>query len=295
MATYGAAFTDVAPAEPALYGVLSPAAVVVTDGDGHWTRGFEYETTDCAVEVTLADICNTSAAVTAVESAGGPLFRGYYPFAVRASFTCSTMSRTPEDIESLATRALELCLQKAVERELWTGELAKASAVDYETANPDETYPNRYLASTDSVDVTPTPGTPVKTKFGLALLEKALGDCGCGGRGTIHAPREAASALGLKGKDDLLETHLGNKVIAGVGYTGSGPDGTEPTGTRTWMYATGPVTVRLGAPVVYPEERTQAVDTTNNSTTYYVEQVAAVTWNSCCQHAVLVDLSLDYS
>lgn len=287
---FGAVITDVTPAEPALYGILSSAVTVVEDLDGHWTRGVEFLTPDCQSDVTLTTICNTTVSVSAVDGVGGTPFDEYYPFAVQTSFRCSTMSLKPEEVEEQARRALELCTQKAVEYELWTGALAKAADVPFVGA-----YPNRYLASTESVDVTPTPGTAVKTKFGLALLERAIGNCGCGVRGTIHAPRDVASSLGLKAVDGHLETSLGTKVVAGVGYTGTSPTGSQPTGTQAWMYATGPVTVRLGPIEITPGEEAQSVNTSINETVYYAERIAAPLLDSCCVHAVLVDLALDYS
>lgn len=286
----GDVLTDVAQAEPALYGILSSAATVVEDNSGHWTRGAEFLTPDCSSDVNLTTICNTSVTVSAIDGVGGTPFAEYFPFAIQTSFKCSTMSLKPDEVRDQAVRALDLCTQKAIEYELWTGSLAKAADVSY-AGN----YPNRYLASTNAVNVTPTPGTPVKTKFGLALLERAIANCGCGIRGTIHAPRDVASALNLKAKDGHLETSLGNLVIAGSGYTGTAPNGTQPSGTQSWMYATGPVTVRLGPIEITPGEVAQSVNTSINETTYYTERVAAPLLDSCCIHAVLVDLALDYS
>lgn len=292
MVALGAVVTGNAPAEPAPYGLLSPAATVVNDASAYWANGFQYETLDCVSEVTLTDICNTSVSVSGVEPTGSELFRTYHPFAVQTSFSCSTMSRTPAEIEQIARDRIDACVQKAVEHEFWSGALAKAAAEEY---TGDGEYPNRYLASTGAVDVTPTLGTAVKTKYGLALLEGALARCGCGIKGTIHTTREVASALSPKNEDEKLLTPLGNLIIAGPGYDGTGPDGEQPTGSQVWMYATGPVTVRLGPVETVPDRPNQAVNIANNEATYLVEQVAAVTWNSCCHYAVLVDLSLDYA
>lgn len=292
MVALGAVVNDNDVTEPALYGVLSPAVQVVEDDTFHWINGFDYETLECNAEVRLTDICNTSKSVTAVAPTGGPLWRKYFPFAVQTEFKCSTMSRTPAEIQQLANRALEACLQKAVENELWAGGLSKQAAIGY----TDGEYPNRYLASTGAVDVTPTPGTPVKTKLGLALLERRLASCGCGARGTIHATRDVASALAPKNADGHLETPLGNYIIAGSGYTGTGPNGNQPAGTQAWMYATGgQIKLRLGPVETVPGEVNQAVKTSTNEIIYKVERPAAVTWNSCCHAAVLVDLSLDYA
>lgn len=292
MVAIGAVIDGNAPAEPASFGLLSPAARVINDVDSHWTGGFTYETLDCVGEVTLKDICNTGISVTGVEPEGAEAWRTYYPFAIETSFKCSTMSRTPAEVEQLARERLDACIQKALEHEFWSGALAKAAAAEY---TGDGEYPNRYLASTGAADVTPTPGTAVKTKHGLALLEGALGRCACGIKGTIHTTREVGSALSPKNENGVLQTPLGNVIISGPGYDGTGPDGEMPTGAQTWMYATGPVTVRLSEISVVQDRPSQAVNTANNEIRYLVDVVGAVTWNSCCHYAVLVDLSLDYA
>jgi hypothetical protein len=290
----GAIVTDNATPEPALYGLLSPAVRVVEDSTTHWQGKFDYETLDCVSEVRLTSICNMGQSVTAINPTGGPAFRTYLPFNVQTEYKCSTFSRTPEEMEQITLDAAEACVQKAVEREFWGGALAKVAAADWDV-EADGAYPNRYLASSAAVDVTPTPGTGVKAKYALALLERAIADCGCGIRGTIHVTRDVASTLGLKPKSDALMTGLGNHVVAGAGYSGTGPNGNPAPAGKAWAYATGPVTVRLGTRESVPDEAAQAVDRKNNTIIYKVDQVAAVTWNSCCHYAVLVDLSLDYS
>jgi len=294
VATPGAVVKDNATPEPALYGLLSSAVTVVNDTSEHWQNGFFYETLDCLSEVKLTSICNAAASVTAIEPSGADSFRRYDTFNVQTMFKCSSMSRRPEEVAEIAERAAEACVQKALEQEFWGGALAKVAAEDW-NANNDEEYPNRYLASENAVDVTPTPGTGVKAKYALALLERALGDCGCGISGTIHVTRDVATTLGLKDKGGHLVTSLGNAVVAGTGYSGIGPDGYPAPAGKVWAYATGPVTVRLGARELSPIEYTAADIANTNTVIYQVDQVAAVTWNSCCHYAVLVDLSLDYS
>lgn len=287
---------DTTRAEPAQFGLLSSATTLIEDSNPHWIDEFDYATLDCVADVTLSSICNTATVVTAVERGNDSLSRTYVPFEVITSFQCSTMGLTPGDIEKIARDSAEACLQKALEFEFWTGSLAKEAAEDGSwDAGTRGVFPNRFLASPDARNVTPTPGTGVKSKHGLALLEQALADCGCGSKGTIHATRGVASALGIKGKDNVLVTNLGNLVVAGVGYSGTGPDGTPAPAGSAWMYATGPITVRVGEVSVVQDKVSQSIDIKNNTAKYIVSQPAAITWNSCCHAAVLVDLSLDYS
>lgn len=281
--------TDVTVAVPAPFGILSPAATVIEDSSPHWTAGFEYESLDCGTTVRISSICTAATGVTQIAGDPDDRWRSYHPFVIETSFECTTFGGL--DYEEYARKRLEACQQKSIEREFWTGELAKQE----DAANGADAWPNRYLASTNATDVTPTAGTPVKPKYGLALLEQALADCGCGVLGTIHTTRGTASALGLAGADATLMTTLGNRVIAGSGYTGTGPNGSAPAGTAAWMYATGPLTVRLGSVNATPDTRAQSVNTSNNSVKVYADRAAAVTWDTCCHFAVLVDLALDYS
>lgn len=298
MSTIGAVVTDNTPAEPAEYGLLSSATSVIEDSSAHWINKFDYETLDCSATVHLESIHNNSIQVTGVvQPSEGGLYRTYYPFDVVTEFQHSTMGRTPEEVKDIVLDNARVCAQKAIEFEFWTGSLAKAyeASDDWDVdPNADGPFPNRYLASESAVDVTPTPGTGVRAKHAVALLEKALGDCGCGTKGTIHLTREVASVVNRKGENGRMETNLGTTIIAGVGYTGSGPDGSPASGTEVWAYATGPVTVRLGDLEVIPDKPSQAADIRVNTLKYIAQQPAAVTWNSCCHHAVLVDLSLDY-
>lgn len=191
--------------------------------------------------------------------------------------------------------ALEACQSKAVEIEFWEGRLT--TAAETEAANPDVYTANRFLTNGEAEDVTPTPGTAIKPKYGLALLEGALAAAGCGVRGYIHVPPSLASALGLKDMDSdgVLQTKLGNYVVVGAGYTGTGPNGQAPAGSSLWMYATGPVFVRLGDVSVTPGDKVQSVDTSINKIQVSAERPASVVWDGCAHFAVLVDLGLDYA
>ena len=287
MASLSVVFRDTAPVEPAPYGLLSPATTVITSDEPHWQAGFEHLTTDF---VRVLNVGAEGTTVSAVVTPGtGDFSREYIPFFVKVSFRASTIGNTPEEIRNIVENILDAATQKAVEREFWTGEIAKQMIAD------DPAHPNMYLASPEAEIVNPAVGTPVKTRYGLALLEQAIGDCGIGERGVVHATRGVASALGIKGSDGRIETPIGNYLVAGTGYTGSGPNGEEPTGDQAWLYATGPVTVRLGKSDLFQETIHEAVNTRNNEIEYTGYRPAAVTWSNNCHHAVLVDLASDYA
>lgn len=268
------------------YGILSPA-VTVKDLSNSSLAGFTYAIGDAGLVVENSVIAGgTSGSQIVVDnSTNRQNFGFYYPFDIQASIEASTFGTTPEALYESARNALELVAQKAIEAEFWHGHIAKAL-----TAEND----NRYLSNAAAFDVTPTAGTAIKVRYGQALLEEALGESTLGSKGVIHAPRLIASVLQTSDDNGALKTNLGTPVVAGAGYSNIGPSGTLAPSGQSWMYATGPVTVHVGDLVVTPDKVNQAVDTSNNTTKYYVDRPAAVTWSTTNLYAVLVDLTLDY-
>lgn len=274
----------------ASYGLLSPA-VTVHEVDTQWfTTNMMYKVGDAGVKVVNYPIAGGSGTNKTVvdNSANQNLYRLYYPFSVEASISVSTMGTDPEDIKKTLNDAIDVVTQKAIEREFWHGDIAKT------LTSPNA---NRYLASNTAVDLTPVSGTGVKTHYGVAILEKALGDATIGSAGVIHMNRDVASTLKLEKNEDqtALLTPLGSGVVAGAGYSAAGPTGVVAPQNQSWMYATGPVTVYLGPATVTPDEVRQAVNTQNNTITFYMDRPAAVTWSTSNLYAVLVDLTLDYA
>jgi hypothetical protein len=286
---------DTAGPEAHDYGILSSATTVIEDNDERWLSGLTYPTIDAGASVTLAPIGGNSSDLNGSEviSPDGtkPPYRFYYPFDIKASMKASTMGSTPEEIYANAEAVINTVTQKAVEIEFWKGVIARTlQATD---------SGNRFLGSaagTDFIDVTPAGSTGgVKPRYAQALLEQALGDATIGSKGVFHTPRAIASVLKVKDSNGVLKTNLGTPVVAGAGYSMTGPDGQPAAAGKAWMYATGPLTVRLGPIAVLPGETSQAVDTRINTITYYIDRAAAVTWSTSNLYAVLVDLSLDYA
>jgi len=275
--------------EVADYGILSPATTTFDESESFWTSGFTYENQDAGLVVANASILGANAyeQVTVVDnSVSKEHFKQYFPFDVKASVKVSTFGTDPAEIEASAKMALDIVMQKAIEREFWDGDIAKLL---------DSPNDNRYLASAQSVDVTPTAGTAVKVRYGLGLLEEALGNASIGAKGVIHVPRVVGSVLNLDKEGSKLVAPLGNSVVSGVGYSKKGPDGTVAGAGQAWMYATGPVSVRLGPTIVVPGNLNQAINTSINEIQYFVDGSAAVTWSTTDAYAVLVDLTLDYA
>lgn len=268
--------------EPSLYGLVNSKTVV--DENERWISGFEQESIACMADVRLIDVCDTGASEDVIEKTGTASLGLYTPFVVEAEVACSTMGKQEEWV-SYAENALEVCQSKAIELEFWEGRLARAAGNE-----------NRFLANGDAIDVTPTPGTAVRARYGLALLEGRLAATGCGGRGYIHTPVSVASVLPVKDRgEDILTTTLGNYIIAGDGYTGTGTDGAATSGSSVWLYATGPVFVRLDRIQTDADQPRQYINTATNSVTVRSNRMASVVWDGCAHFKVLVDLSLDYA
>lgn len=289
MARSNTTLVPTAGLEVAPYGILSSATTTYNESDSFWTSGITYEALDAGLVVANGSIFGASPAVSAAivdNTDSKERFKTYYPFDVRASVKVSTMGTNPADIEESVKMSLNMVTQKAVESEFWNGDVAKLLTSDND---------NRYLASTQAVDVTPQPGTAVKVWYGLALLEQAVAESPVGANGVIHTPRDVATTLRLENDGEQLRTVLGTPVVAGTGYSKRGPSGALAPAGKAWMYATGPVSVRLGPLTVTPDRLNQGINTRINEIQYFVDRPAAVTWSTTDSYAVLVDLTLDYA
>lgn len=289
MARSNTTLVPTAGLEVAPFGILSPAITTYDHDDSFWTSGITYENFDAGLVVANGSIfgANPIETVKVIDnSAEKEHFKTYYPFDVKASVKVSTFGTNPAEIEASAKTALDVVMQKAIEIEFWNGDIAKLL---------DSNNDNRYLASAQSVDVTPTAGTGVKARYGIGLLEEALGNASIGAKGVIHVPRVVGTPLNLDHENGTLLTPLGTPVVAGVGYSKKGPTGAVAGAGKAWMYATGPVSVRIGPTIVTPGKLNQAINTQINDIEYFVDGSAAVTWSTTNSYAVLVDLTLDYA
>lgn len=299
--TFSAGYAESAPVEPALYGLLSPAAHVVNETDIHWENGLDYESLLDSAGIELTSICAGITSVPAVTGSGAPS-RSYFPFTVTTKFKCSTMSLKPDEVREIADDFLKVAVQFGLEYEFWTGSLAKEAEA---TTSYDEVvkgpYPNRYLSNASAALLT-SGTTGVKARHALALIEQAIDKDNIGVRGTIHMSALVASALNIKpqrgdNENGYVVTNRGNYVVIGSGYTGSGPTGTPALdANEAWIYGhAGRVTVHLGEKYLVPDNVAQAVNSKINTTEYYASQVVGATWPTGTVYAALVDLSLDYS
>lgn len=198
----------------------------------------------------------------------------FFAFDVYLAVTCSAVGlHNDATYRARASAALDVAEGHAVEHEFLSGERM--------TNNP-------HLA--DGAGTFPNANTSTDVVNGLALLEVALGDR----LGLVHmspAVAVAASSRTVVSPDGgVLRTINGTPVIAGSGYDGRAPSGhTAKSGTKEWIYATGPVDVRRGAQRLVPDTLGEALDRETNTIRVYGERVYLVTWDTVVQAAVLVD------
>lgn len=142
---------------------------------------------------------------------------------------------------------------------------------------------------------------PFTPKQALLALTQALGNCGLGIRGFIHAPVYLAEDwageqyITLSDNSDTtspLITHVrGDYVVGGSGYSGVGPEGhvfETPQDGFAWAYASAPVGVLLSEP---EERETTLIDHTNNLHKVIVERTVAIAANPSCLFAAYVDVA----
>jgi len=239
-----------------------------------WEDGLELPTRLCG-HVRVFDDCTGEAVPILDLGRSQPVTVD--PIVVQSVASCSLMGGRAvlDDLRVEALEELTRLTPYAVERELWTGELADLADL-----------PNRRLASPDAEVLNAVPESPVSV---IGRLEEALGSTP--GRGLIHAGLRAAAYLAgqTSREGNLLRTKLGSVVVTGAGYLSTGPDGEPAPDGAAWVYATGPVTVRLSTPEI-PAQDAETIDRTNNTAEVRAQRLAAVSWDGCAHFAALLAL-----
>ncbi len=208
----------------------------------------------------------------------------HVPTLVVVEDSCSSFGFEERDFKGRALRLLDNATPQAAEREFWTGALAQAKG-----------YPNNYLTSAATQDI--TPGTVPSVTRGLQILQDALQQCGFGGQGMIHVQAQTApNLLSVRRVGNLLLDVFDNIVVPGVGYPGTGPGGTTPPAGTAWMYATDLVLFRQEEEgTVFPDSFAEALDRGQagqpNTIRFRAERFTAAYFDGACQFACKVTLA----
>jgi len=268
--------------------VQHPAA-----GGAHWQQGITW-IERCPTGDSTYDEC------LAVTGTGGPApeppaktanveqgSRAALPFTVYAEFECSPVGIA--EAESIASDALDRVEQQQVEAAFWTG-VAGGQPVVFPHLSADTEVLDGDVVLQTAASPLVTGGQDVAQALGV--LEQELADC-YAGQGLIHVPRSALPTLAawnlVRDVDGRLLTPAGNLIVAGTGYTGSGPDGTAPADGTTWIYATGAAWAYRSDP--YVSRLRDSLDRTSNTIRMLAERTYLIGFE-CCHLAAHITLGV---
>lgn len=253
--------------------------------DPHWTGGINWSPRLCSDGRVLSP-CDLNTSDTLADA---PTLATETPYIVDAGVRASARGFDAINYEGRAIDALLRNRSKKIEAEFWDG--AKAQTADFTG--------NFYLTG-NATDIGVALGDGVahayKVKFGFGELERrAMADLG-GGQAMFHVTPDLVTWLSdahvIEARGNVLYTKLGNIVVAGAGYSGSGPSAAvDTTGKTTWAFATGVGFLWLSDIVVNPQQIGQALDRTVDAIEYRASQFAAVTVDRCVDLAVKLDLN----
>lgn len=263
-----------APKAP-LHSLVNTPGIVVERDQGRWMNGvniFGYPEDAPSLWAPCSD------GTFAFKAEGGdmPVAR-FDPFAVYTPITCSTMGiGSAREFASRAEVVLEATLSMGIEEGLAQGIPGQITDI------------NPYFADADLQIL--NSGTAVSPRVGLSFLEDAIGQTGR--QGVVHLTPAVASALQanllISSRDPILVTASGNRVVIGDGYIGTDPlGGAGPDTTEDWIFATGPVEVRIG-PLVF-NDLAETLERSTNDVTFRAERHVLATWDTALQAGVLVD------
>lgn len=264
-----------APSPPAL--TLIGAARNVTPADDRWINGvglwpYPRDLPD------VFDPCQPASSAGHGKDAGTPTGEEIFgAYQVLEGITCTTRSThgDPAEWQRRAKVALDAYQHWAIEREFWAGTLLPA---------------NPHLAQTTGLTFDNS-ATSTSVRNAFALLEQSIADKG--GTGVIHTrPAVFSQAVELQLftiTNGVARTALGTVVVPGVGYPGSNKDGTAPSGTAEWAYATGPVEYRMSDVELLPPTIKEATDRAQNLTTFRAERHVLITWDQRIHAVVKID------
>ena len=263
---------EIEPTEFGLFAVAKPNDHLTAAMDEEWVRGF-YQMYNTLPNYVRGWDETSSTSYVVSSNPGSALYREFKPIFVEVEDYRSTFDLPAEDKFTRAKLQLEGVSQKALEYEIWNGEIALA-----------EGLPNNYFSS-PSVAVIAN-GTAFSSVRAMSLLEHYIGEMSpAGEHGVIHLTRDAffliATNSGVfihaEGKEHI-QTATGTPVVIGSGYSGDGPH----AAISTIAVSTNTVTVVTSTPH-YLENGDSAeimatVGATSFDGTYTVTKVNATTF-----------------
>lgn len=222
--------------QPVKYGLLSVLKPVEPgDTNPHWENGLTWESLGCAAASGLGESVCPPAQQFGLPfhmDRGVPIDNAH-PFNIYHSFVCSPVGHgDPFTYAKERAEALLMAREiQRVEQAMWTGDL-------YDAANSIGAPGFASAATVLGNSAT----TPVALRHGIGLLEDYISST-YGSLGILHMSRltanEGCADFSLDTfPNGQLMTQLETPVIAGQGYHGLAPDGSDPGVGFAWLYAT---------------------------------------------------------
>lgn len=273
---------------PSEFGLFTVAKPDTRSNEDQWIRGFSHEWDTTIRGLVNYDDTNTTQYIL-VGNASPERYTEIKPFFIEAEDFRSTLGFPGLDYVARVKRQLEGGTQKAMERELWSGDIRK-----------EESHANKALSASTATLINST--TALSVQRALALLDFELADTSpAGENGVIHMTKDTAGLLAANymifhNEAGHLQTISGTKIIIGSGYTGAGPDGVTgatASATNKWMYGTGTVKTVLGDVDVVADSLAQSYDVSGNQNDMRIKAIrpAAVYFDPSIHLAVRLDLT----
>jgi hypothetical protein len=253
------------------HSLLNTPGVVVADDDlGRWLNGVNLIGYPASVPLTW-NACTGSDTALGIKAEGDAGDQAQFdPFVCYLPVTCSSLSYP--FIREWSETVLEATYSMAVEKGLVGIDAAGLG-------------PNPALG--DSNVQILAGGSAKSPVTALSYLENAIG--ATGRKGFIHATPATITQLDTDtflDPDELITTN-GNQVVSGDGYIGATANGLTVGAGQDWMFASGPVEVRI-SPLAITDLR-ESLDRSDNTITFRAERWVLVTWDTSLQAAVKVD------
>lgn len=284
---------------------LWDAAEHPSTADAHWQQGITW-IERCGGGGTAYDEClavtgtgGTPSGQAAFSSNVTQQNRGATAFTVFAEFDCAPVGNglSQSDLTDRAEEALLRMEPYVVSRAFWTGSAGKSGTTAQTTVWP-HLASNAVLDDPYSIRLQ-TAATPLVTggedvAVALGAVEAQLASC-YGGQGAIHIPYSALptfaarSLVTQESPGGPIYTTAGNRVIPGLGYPGTGPDGSAAASGTSWIYGTGPVFAYRSDVFARPFPST--FDRSENTVRYLASRTYLIGFG-CCHVAALTTLGV---
>ena len=249
------------------HSLLGTPGIVVERDPGRWLNGVNMIAYPEDVP-SLWEPCSEGTFRTKGDGLGTRITT-FDPFVVYLPVTCSSLG-VYQDLQGQAEAVLDATASFGVEEGLAQG-IVGSSNPWFGDAN-----------------LTVLGGGAVSPSVALSYLENAIGETGR--MGMIHATPAVVSALTRTELTDsgARATLNGTPIVSGGGYIGADPvGGASPSAGQDWVFATGPVEVRLGPLVI--TDVIQSLDRSDNTLTFRAERYVLAVWDGALQAGVLVD------